>query len=114
MQVAFKEPNTRTSNHSRTIFIRFNPLSQITRHIDLTEIAPTFLPYHSKMAARLLVPIALASIALAGELQSCPSDLPLSCQNTTVVEDTCCFITAGQLLLTQFWDTDPATGPSGE
>lgn len=66
------------------------------------------------MASRLLVPVALAGIALAGEPQSCPSDLPLSCQNSTVIEDTCCFITAGQLLLTQFWDTEPATGPSGE
>ncbi|KIV99991.1 hypothetical protein, variant [Verruconis gallopava] len=43
---------------------------------------------------------------------SCPSDLPLSCQNTTAIQDLCCFNSpGGQLLQTQFWDTDPATGP---
>lgn len=48
-----------------------------------------------------------------GKPQTCPTDLPLSCHNTTVIEDTCCFVPAGQLLQTQFWDTEPATGPSG-
>lgn len=34
-----------------------------------------------------------------------------SCQNTTVVADLCCFnAPGGQLLQTQFWDTDPSTG----
>ncbi|KAH6717095.1 ribonuclease Trv [Leptodontidium sp. MPI-SDFR-AT-0119] len=37
----------------------------------------------------------------------------LSCQNTTAVEDLCCFnAPGGQLLLTQFWDTAPSTGPN--
>lgn len=50
--------------------------------------------------------------SLAASAFSCPADTPLSCQNTTVVEDTCCFnAPGGQLLLTQFWDTNPATGP---
>lgn len=47
-------------------------------------------------------------------LEPCPSDLPLSCQNTTAVpsSDSCCFnAPGGALLLTQFWDTDPVTGP---
>ncbi|MCJ1423103.1 ribonuclease T2-like [Sticta canariensis] len=36
----------------------------------------------------------------------------LSCQNTTPVQDTCCFnYPGGQLLQTQFWDTNPPTGP---
>ncbi|KAI1158190.1 ribonuclease t2 [Nemania serpens] len=44
---------------------------------------------------------------------SCPSNLPLSCSNTTVVDDLCCFIApGGAILLTQFWDTNPSTGPS--
>lgn len=44
---------------------------------------------------------------------SCPSNSPLSCQNTTAVSNTCCFnYPGGQLLQTQFWDTDPSTGPS--
>ncbi|KAH8126179.1 ribonuclease T2 [Trichoderma asperellum] len=44
---------------------------------------------------------------------SCPTNLPLSCQNTTAVSNTCCFnYPGGQLLLTQFWDTNPSTGPN--
>ncbi|KAF4504129.1 hypothetical protein G6O67_008740 [Ophiocordyceps sinensis] len=43
---------------------------------------------------------------------SCPSDSPLSCHNSSAVVDTCCFMPAGQLLQTQFWDTNPPTGPS--
>ena len=40
------------------------------------------------------------------------SNPQLSCQNTTVVENLCCFnAPGGQLLLTQFWDTNPSTGP---
>ena len=36
----------------------------------------------------------------------------LSCHNTSVVEDLCCFnAPGGALLQTQFWDTNPATGP---
>ncbi|KAJ7481047.1 ribonuclease T2-like protein [Mycena galericulata] len=38
---------------------------------------------------------------------------PASCQNTTAVSNLCCFESPGGLLLqTQFWDTNPATGPS--
>ncbi|RDA84371.1 hypothetical protein CP532_2575 [Ophiocordyceps camponoti-leonardi (nom. inval.)] len=51
----------------------------------------------------------LPSIAIGS---SCPSDIPLSCHNSSAVEDTCCFIPAGQLLQTQFWDVNPATGPA--
>ncbi|KAA8895933.1 ribonuclease T2-like protein, partial [Sphaerosporella brunnea] len=37
----------------------------------------------------------------------------LSCHNTTAVADTCCFnAPGGQLLQTQFWDYDAATGPA--
>lgn len=44
--------------------------------------------------------------------QSCPMP-QLSCHNTTVVENLCCFnAPGGQLLQTQFWDTAPATGPA--
>ncbi|KAK2592345.1 Ribonuclease T2 precursor (RNase T2) [Conoideocrella luteorostrata] len=55
--------------------------------------------------------VALATCVVAGP-QSCPADLPLSCHNETTVENTCCFIPYGQLLQTQFWDAQPATGPS--
>src|SRR6266536_331853 len=43
---------------------------------------------------------------------SCPSDSPLSCHNSTIAPDSCCFIyPGGQLLPTQFWDTNPTVGP---
>ncbi|KAH6664956.1 ribonuclease T2-like protein [Halenospora varia] len=43
---------------------------------------------------------------------SCPVDSPLSCHNSTVAPDSCCFIyPGGQLLQTQFWDTNPTVGP---
>lgn len=37
----------------------------------------------------------------------------LSCHNTSAVENLCCFnYPGGALLQTQFWDTNPSTGPS--
>ncbi|KAJ3557068.1 hypothetical protein NPX13_g10005 [Xylaria arbuscula] len=63
----------------------------------------------SKIAATTL---AVAGSAAAASV-SCPADLPFSCSNTTVVEDLCCFeAPGGAVLLTQFWDTAPSTGPS--
>ncbi|KAF7552918.1 hypothetical protein G7Z17_g3999 [Cylindrodendrum hubeiense] len=62
---------------------------------------------------RSIIPVMAAlSGVIAASNVSCPSDLPLSCHNTTAVANTCCFIPAGQILQTQFWDTDPAAGPS--
>jgi ribonuclease T2 len=64
----------------------------------------------------------LGKLALAGAqtvlaqgavnpFESC-SNPQLSCHNTTVVQDLCCFnAPGGQLLQTQFWDTHPVTGP---
>ncbi|KAI2636161.1 ribonuclease T2-like protein [Xylaria nigripes] len=44
---------------------------------------------------------------------SCGFDLPFSCSNTTAVENLCCFnAPGGAILQTQFWDTDPPTGPA--
>ena len=65
----------------------------------------------------LKVPLALASTHLvlaasSATLQSCPNP-QLSCHNTSAVADTCCFnAPGGQLLQTQFWDTDPSEGPA--
>ncbi|KAI0652379.1 ribonuclease T2-like protein [Trametes meyenii] len=43
----------------------------------------------------------------------CSTSGPASCHNTTKQTDSCCFEAPGGLLLqTQFWDTDPSTGPS--
>lgn len=53
----------------------------------------------------------LRSTALTGASEVC-SNPQLSCHNTTVVENLCCFnAPGGSLLQTQFWDTDPSTGP---
>ena len=53
-----------------------------------------------------------APTTLAGHSDFC-FDYPLSCTNTTAVQDLCCFnYPGGELLQTQFWDTDPATGPA--
>lgn len=69
---------------------------------------------------RTLSKIALggAQVLLGGQrvvgeyTQTCPN-AQLSCHNTTVVENLCCFnAPGGQLLQTQFWDTSPPTGPS--
>lgn len=44
---------------------------------------------------------------------SCPVNLPFSCSNTSVVSDLCCFEHPGGVVLqTQFWDYNPAIGPS--
>ncbi|KZT30799.1 RNase Gf29 [Neolentinus lepideus HHB14362 ss-1] len=43
----------------------------------------------------------------------CSTSGSASCHNSTVQSDLCCFESPGGLLLqTQFWDTDPSTGPS--
>ena len=50
----------------------------------------------------------------AGCPASCSgSSLQLSCHNTSAVQNLCCFnAPGGELLQTQFWDYDPATGPA--
>lgn len=58
----------------------------------------------------------LAGVGLAAAASpfasTCPVDVPLSCNNQTAYEDSCCMeYPGGQVLLTQFWDTDPSTGP---
>lgn len=43
--------------------------------------------------------------------ESCPHP-QLSCHNSTVVKNLCCFnAPGGSLLQTQFWDTNPVSGP---
>lgn len=51
------------------------------------------------------------SSAYGGSPPVC-SNPALSCHNTAPVQDTCCFNSpGGELLQTQFWDTNPPTGP---
>lgn len=62
-------------------------------------------------------PLALLTSALSlesamGNIPSCPIDLPFSCSNDTIVDDLCCFeYPGGVVLMTQFWDYNPAIGP---
>ncbi|KAF9502335.1 ribonuclease T2 [Pleurotus eryngii] len=77
---------------------------------------------------RLILLAAVASASSASPFFSQPSDLATravsltsscsttgsaSCHNTSSVSNLCCFESPGGLLLqTQFWDTNPSTGPS--
>lgn len=79
--------------------------------IDLpTESAPsTAVNTPSTVSSTSQAPTSSAS-TLPPTPMSC-SNPQLSCHNTTVQADLCCFnAPGGQLLLTQFWDTDPSTG----
>jgi ribonuclease T2 len=63
------------------------------------------------MARYVLAGAVLVGSASAGSV-SCSMGAPLSCHNTTAY-DTCCLnYPGGHLVQTQFWDTNPATGPS--
>ncbi|KAF8129424.1 ribonuclease T2-like protein [Mycena galopus ATCC 62051] len=60
-------------------------------------------------------PLQFTSSKMASNIAStCPTTgLTTSCHNTTAMSNLCCFESPGGLLLqTQFWDTNPATGPS--
>lgn len=55
---------------------------------------------------------AVPDFFLPSQIQHCPIDLPLSCSNNTVVDNSCCFeYPGGVLLQTQFWDYYPPIGP---
>lgn len=50
--------------------------------------------------------------ALLAASETC-NNPQLSCHNTTAVQNLCCFnAPGGSLLQTQFWDTNPASGPA--
>lgn len=69
-------------------------------------------PSSTALAGALLASSQLVAAGTLGAPKSCPADGEFSCQNSTQVEDTCCFNAPGGLiLLTEFWDTDPVTGP---
>lgn len=49
---------------------------------------------------------------LTQDIKNCPIEIPFSCTNKTIVEDSCCFEHPGGVLLqTQFWDYYPPIGP---
>ncbi|KAM5536034.1 hypothetical protein V8D89_010292 [Ganoderma adspersum] len=59
-------------------------------------------------------PVSVSPLDLFKRVSSgCSTSGPASCHNTTTEKDLCCFESPGGLLLqTQFWDTNPSTGPS--
>lgn len=53
--------------------------------------------------------------ALLTSSNAAPPDCPnpqLSCHNTTAVSSCCMLSPGGQLLQSQFWDSNPSTGPT--
>ncbi|KAK2791366.1 ribonuclease T2-like [Emmonsiellopsis sp. PD_33] len=69
------------------------------------------MPSLRSYAAIALVGAQLAAGANIFGPKECPADGEISCQGSS--DDTCCFNEpGGLLLLTQFWDTDPVTGPT--
>ncbi|KAL8937640.1 MAG: hypothetical protein Q9216_004331 [Gyalolechia sp. 2 TL-2023] len=76
------------------------------------SISSTFRQVPKALSSFIPAALIASNTVLGGSPATCP-DSQLSCQNTTAVADTCCFnAPGGQLLLTQFWDTNPPTGPN--
>ncbi|KAL4809313.1 ribonuclease T2-like protein [Aspergillus unguis] len=68
-------------------------------------MAPKSLP-----SAGLLA-LALQLSSVLADPETCANDTPLSCSSSST-KASCCFNSpGGSLLMTQFWDYDPATGP---
>ncbi|KAF7337842.1 RNase Gf29 [Mycena venus] len=89
-----------------------------TDHHTLNFLSATMLP---SLLSSVLVALGLTSCLVGAQstqfplrtASSCPGSDVESCSNSTVVRNLCCFEAPGGLLLqTQFWDTNPATGPS--
>ncbi|OBA19833.1 ribonuclease T2 [Metschnikowia bicuspidata var. bicuspidata NRRL YB-4993] len=65
-----------------------------------------------KFAVPFLLAASVQAASVQGNSPLCPIDTPISC-STTTFDDSCCFESPGGVILqTQFWDYDPATGPS--
>lgn len=76
-----------------------------------TLIRTSFLTVQAVLATTLQSPVRRFSTVDLAASESCPHP-QLSCHNTTVVKNLCCFnAPGGSLLQTQFWDTNPVTGP---
>ena len=78
----------------------------------MSPLLPSLRTFSKFISAYSPLLLTLSSSTLGGSPPTC-SNPQTSCQNTTAVSNTCCFNSPGGLLLqTQFWDTDPATGPT--
>ncbi|KAJ5578741.1 Ribonuclease T2 [Penicillium hispanicum] len=64
------------------------------------------------MAYSRMLALTAVVAGVAADLKTCTNDNTFSCHSSSK-EPTCCYnYPGGALLQTQFWDTDPATGPS--
>ena len=87
----------------------------ISRSLNMPSISTllrtSFLTVQAVLATTLQSPVRRFSTVDLAASESCPHP-QLSCHNTTVVRNLCCFnAPGGSLLQTQFWDTNPVTGP---
>ena len=111
-------------NHIRDVLRQgvFNVSAPAFAFVDSSKsYLPSTMP-SAFSSLRSIAKVALGSAQVAilssgstvsgGSPASCPS-AQLSCHNTTVQTNTCCFnAPGGQLAQTQFWDSSPATGPA--
>ncbi|KAF3398429.1 Ribonuclease T2 [Penicillium rolfsii] len=66
----------------------------------------------STRSCMLAVAAASLMFGASAQLETCSNDNTFSCQSSSTTP-TCCFnYPGGALLQTQFWDTDPSTGPT--
>nr|GAT55723.1 RNase Gf29 [Mycena chlorophos] len=117
-----------SSNERRTCAL-FLPLASRILLLSLThsESQLAMTPYRGWLSVKLTAAVVLVlahlahaqndkqkPLAAATGGTDCPADSPLSCSANAADEaGSCCLESPGGLLLqTQFWDTDPATGPS--
>ena len=91
-----------------------SPASQAYFRQSPTILPPAAMPsYTSLLSSAIGALLLLSSPTLAFSEQCSAFEYPLSCHNKSAVANTCCFNCPGGLLLqTQFWDTNPATGPA--
>ncbi|PGH19861.1 hypothetical protein AJ80_03778 [Polytolypa hystricis UAMH7299] len=70
------------------------------------------IPSTRSMRAISLLYLTSFLVPVLAEPKTCPVNSPLSCSGASGA-DTCCYNDPGGLiLLTQFWDSEPATGPN--
>lgn len=76
--------------------------------MQLQSIITNLLPTTFLLKDRQNFQNQFTDLELGVSLLSCPLDTPLSCSNTSAIEDSCCFEYPGGIFLqTQFWDYIP-------
>jgi len=112
-------PPLLTSNLQDGVLKASSGLSSLVGNIRNSSLSDTMPSLRSlakfAFGAAQVVFLAPQNVASASNSSSVSCPLPgvLSCHNTTAQTNTCCFnAPGGQLLQTQFWDTNPVAGPT--